>query len=95
MSTITEDRQYWLAWSQIAGVGPILLQRLQQHFGSLENAWKSSPAELEKIEGVGFHLLQKIVQYRSKINPNKLLIEHEKKQPPFLDPSRCRIPKNC
>lgn len=93
MSTITEDRQYWLAWSQIAGVGPILLQRLQQHFGNLENAWKSSPAELGKIEGFGFHILQKIVQYRSKINPNKLLIEHEKINPYFWTPADVEYPK--
>ncbi|MBG0741963.1 DNA-protecting protein DprA [Cylindrospermopsis raciborskii LB2897] len=90
---MTEDRQYWLAWSQIAGVGPILLQRLQQHFGNLENAWKSSPAELGKIEGFGFHILQKIVQYRSKINPNKLLIEHEKINPHFWTPADVEYPK--
>lgn len=93
MSTITEDRQYWLAWSQIAGVGPILLQRLQEHFGNLENAWKSSPGELGKIEGVGFHILQKIVQYRGKINPEKLLIEHEKINPHFWTPADVEYPK--
>ena len=41
--SITEERKYWLAWSQISGIGPILLQRLQQHFGNLETAWKASP----------------------------------------------------
>ena len=47
--SITEECKYWLALSQISGIGPILLQRLQQHFGNLETAWKASPGELRKV----------------------------------------------
>lgn len=92
MSNI-EERKYWLAWSQISGVGPILLQRLSQHFGKLENAWKSSPAELRKIEGFGFNTLEKVVQQRSKITPEKLLIEHQQINPNFWTPADLEYPQ--
>lgn len=92
MSTI-EDRKYWLAWSQISGIGPILLQRLHQHFGQLENAWKSSPAELRKIEGFGFQTLEKVVQQRSRINPEQLLIQHQEINPNFWTPADAEYPQ--
>jgi hypothetical protein len=30
--SVNDERIYWLAWSTIKGVGPILLKRIQQHF---------------------------------------------------------------
>ncbi|MEY3332536.1 MAG: protecting protein DprA, partial [Cyanobacteriota bacterium] len=77
----TEERKYWLAWSQISGIGPILLQRLQQHFGNLETAWKASPGELRKVEGFGFQTLEKVVQQKSHLNPEQLLTQHQQINP--------------
>ena len=48
-----QERAYWLAWSQISGVGPVLLRRLQQHFGTLAAAWDAKPAQLKEVEGFG------------------------------------------
>lgn len=91
--SITEDRKYWLSWSHISGIGPILLQRLHQHFGSLETAWKASPAELRKIEGFGYQTLEKVVQQRSKINPEQLLIQHQQINPNFWTPADFEYPQ--
>ncbi|TAF04519.1 MAG: DNA-protecting protein DprA [Nostocales cyanobacterium] len=92
MSTI-EERKYWLAWSQISGIGPIFLQRLNQHFGKLETAWKASPAELRKVEGFGFQTLEKVVQERSKLNPEQLLIQHQQINPNFWTPADAEYPQ--
>ncbi|NET01968.1 MAG: DNA-protecting protein DprA [Sphaerospermopsis sp. SIO1G2] len=92
MSTI-EDHKYWLSWSQISGIGPILLQRLYQYFGSLETAWKASPAELRKVEGFGLQTLEKVVQQRSKISPENLLIQHQKINPNFWTPAVPEYPQ--
>ncbi|NEQ86478.1 MAG: DNA processing protein DprA, partial [Moorea sp. SIO2I5] len=44
--TKEEERAYWLAWSEVPGIGSVLLQRLQQQFGTLAEAWKASASEL-------------------------------------------------
>ena len=91
--SITEERKYWLAWSQISGIGPILLQRLQQHFGNLETAWKASPGELRKVEGFGFQTLEKVVQQKSRLNPEQLLIQHQQINPHFWTPADSEYPQ--
>lgn len=88
-----EERAYWLAWSQISGIGPILLQRLQQHFGTLADAWKAHPAELRKVEGFGFQTLEKVVQQRSRLHPQQLLAKHQQENPHFWTPADADYPR--
>ncbi|MBW4613486.1 MAG: DNA-processing protein DprA [Desmonostoc vinosum HA7617-LM4] len=88
-----EERAYWLAWSQVSGVGPVLLRRLQQHFGSLSQAWKASPARLREIEGIGFHTLEKLVQQRSRLHPEQLLIKHQQENSHFWTPADADYPR--
>lgn len=47
------ERSYWLAWSQIPSIGPVLLRRLEQHFGTLAAAWVGTIRELQEVEGLG------------------------------------------
>jgi DNA processing protein len=92
MSNI-EERKYWLAWSQISGIGPILIQRLQQHFSNLETAWKASPGELRKVEGFGIQTLEKVVQQRFRLNPEQLLSQHQEINPLFWTPADPEYPQ--
>lgn len=73
---MSRERIYWLAWSQVYGVGPILLDRLARHFSSLETAWNAEPQALLAIEGLGLPSVEKIVSCRAKIDPNTLLERH-------------------
>ena len=66
---MTEERAYWLAWANISGLGPIALQKLKQKFNTLAIAWTSTPKELGQISGFGRHTIDKIVEERSRINP--------------------------
>lgn len=92
MSNI-EERKYWLAWSQISGIGPILIQRLQQHFSNLETAWKASPGELRKVEGFGIQTLEKVIQQKSRLNPEQLLTQHQQINPLFWTPADPEYPQ--
>ena len=92
MSNI-EERKYWLAWSQISGIGPILIQRLKQHFSNLETAWKASPGELRKVEGFGIQTLEKVVQQRFRLNPEQLLTQHQQINPLFWTPADPEYPQ--
>ncbi len=78
---MSQERNYWLAWSQVAGVGPILIDRLQQRFGSLETAWNADAQALLSIDRVGNQSLSKIVAARAKIDPDKLLVAHSISNP--------------
>ncbi len=73
---MSQERNYWLAWSQVAGVGSILIDRLYQHFGSLQAAWNADIQALLSIDGVGTQSVTKIIATRAQIDPQKLLIAH-------------------
>ena len=63
-----EERVFWLAWSQIEGVGPVLMKRLFHHFEGLDAAWQADIAALQAVEGIGSLLATKIIQQRQTIN---------------------------
>lgn len=90
---MSEERSYWLAWSKISGVGPVLLKRIYQHFDNLENAWKASPKALGEVNGLGGKLIQTILEQRSKIDPAQLLEDHSQKNPRFWTPSDEAYPR--
>ncbi|WP_088892755.1 DNA-processing protein DprA [Leptolyngbya ohadii] len=82
-----DDRAYWVAWTQISGVGAILLRRLHIHFGSLAAAWSANPEELQMIEGVGWQTAESIAAVRSSLDPESLLRQHEQENPRFWTPA--------
>lgn len=88
-----QERAYWLAWSQISGIGPTLLRRLQQHFGTLAEAWEAPTARLGEVEGFGFQKLEKVVQQRSRLHPEKLLEQHQEQNPHFWTPADAEYPR--
>lgn len=78
-----EERPYWLAWSQIPGIGPVVLKRLQQRFGTLSSAWSADAATLGTITGIGAQTLKTILKHRQSTNPADLLAQHTQKNPSF------------
>jgi DNA processing protein len=90
---VVEERAYWLAWSQISGVGPVLLRRLHQHFGTLAIAWNATGAELGQVEGFGLQTLEKVVKQRSLLHPQKILTQHQQENPHFWTPADADYPR--
>ena len=88
-----QEKAYWLAWSQIPGIGPILLKRIQQKFGQLSQAWQLPVAELGQVEGFGGKIISKVQEERSKINPEQLLEDHIKDNPQFWTPADREYPQ--
>jgi DNA processing protein len=80
------ERSLWLAWSKVPGIGPVLLKRLHLHFGRLETAWTATPEALAEVEGIGLQTAQTIARERDEIDPETLLVQHEKQNPNFLTP---------
>ena len=88
-----EERAYWLAWSQISGIGPVSIKRIQKHFGNLVVAWRTPAENLAAIEGFGGKLINKVKQARSRIIPAQLLTEYSKKNPYFWTPADSEYPR--
>ena len=90
---MTEERAFWLAWSQIQGVGPISLQRLQRHFGTLAAAWDANAASLEAVEGFGPQMIKRVLLVRSHLQPIQFLKEHQQQNPHFWTPADADYPR--
>lgn len=87
------ERAYWVAWSRIDGIGPILLRRLQKHFGTLETAWDASASDLLSVEGFGLLTAESVAAARRQIDPETLLQQHEQENPGFWTPADAEYPR--
>lgn len=65
---MSKERLFWLAWSQIEGVGPVLQKRLASHFKTLAAAWQASPCDLQGVNGIGAKLAGIIGRQRSRVD---------------------------
>ena len=88
-----EERAYWLAWSQMPGVGPILQKRLYEHFTSLAAAWRASPKALQEVAGFGNKIVNAVVSRRSQLDPATFLQQHLVKNPYFWTPVDPEYPR--
>ncbi|NER21396.1 MAG: DNA-protecting protein DprA [Symploca sp. SIO1C2] len=88
-----EERTYWLAWSQINGIGPVLMRRLQQHFGTLAAAWAAPSRALTEVTGFGVQLVAAVEQKRSQLHPEQFLEQHSLKNPNFWTPADTDYPR--
>jgi DNA processing protein len=87
------ERAYWVSWSTISGVGPILLKRLQKHFGSLAVAWRATATELLEVEGFGLLTVDAVIAERQRIEPAALLQQYECQNPGFWTPADANYPR--
>ena len=87
------EKAYWLAWSQVRGIGPVLIKRLYQAFGSMSEAWQALPLDLQQIEGIGGQTLESIRQAQREVEPLSLLAIHEHRNLNFWTPSDREYPQ--
>ena len=66
------ERQYWVGFNHVPGVGPVRVRRLLERFGSLEAAWH---ADLDSLAGVGLdrRTLGNMRKFRATNDPGTLL----------------------
>jgi DNA processing protein len=87
-----QERAYWLAWSQMSGIGAVSLKKIHQHFGSLEKAWAAKAIAFAEIEGLGSKVATAI-QTRAKIEPELILSQHYQQNPSFWTPTDADYPR--
>jgi DNA processing protein len=90
---LQKERSYWLAWAQLSGIGPVLLKRVHQHFGSLETAWNAPASSLGEIEGFGNKLIESISRARNQFDSDQFFQEYSRKNPNFWTPADPEYPR--
>ena len=81
------ERSYWLAWREVAGIGPVLLHRIRQTFGDLILAWDADTVALQAVDGIGLQRAQKIVIERRSLTPDLILEQYQQYNPHFWTPT--------
>jgi DNA processing protein len=87
-----QEQAYWLAWSQIPGIGAVSLKKVQQHFGSVKDAWAAPVSAFGQIDGLGNKFFGAIQQGRAHFNPEAMLAEHLRHNPLFWTPADAEYP---
>jgi DNA processing protein len=62
------ERTYWVAFARVPRIGRVRIQQLEEHFGSLKDAWTATPGEL-KAAGLDASALSAIGTARTGIDP--------------------------
>ena len=82
---MNQETAYWLAWSQIAGIGAVSLKKIYQHFGSLQEAWTASTIAFGEIDGLSSNAIA--IQQGRVADPESLLAKHLETNPQFWTPA--------
>lgn len=67
MKMNNDEIKYWVGFSLIPGIGRVKINQMETFLGSMENAWKATPAEL-KHAGLDSHAINTITSYRPSIS---------------------------
>ena len=84
-----DELKYWVAFSGIAGVGRVRISRLQEFFGSLQDAWKASEGRLKQA-GLDSRSVDALLTVRSRMSLDdemEKLERHGVKVVAYEDPS--------
>lgn len=73
------DRQYWVSFHRISGVGSARIGRLLEYFDTLEDAWSASERDI-RATGLPSDVVTAILTERARIDPDnemQMLARHE------------------
>ncbi|MBN1313030.1 MAG: DNA-processing protein DprA [Anaerolineae bacterium] len=61
------ERQYWLGFNLVSGVGPVLVRRMLERFGALSEAWHAGPDTLRTV-GLDARALANLIEVRRQVD---------------------------
>ena len=88
-----EERDYWLAFSQVRGLGMVRFRKLLAHFGSLTEAWSASPLAFSSA-GLNKKVIEQILAVRSRLEVESLQADLASKHISFLIWKDAAYPKS-
>ena len=73
----TDQTRYWVALSQVKGLGAVRFRKLERYFQDLERAWVAGPRELHNA-GLEHGVVSTLVEARGRISPDDEMARLEK-----------------
>ena len=70
------DRQFWLGFNLVSGIGPARFRRLLAHFGTAEAAWRANGRDLA-FAGLDLRTIESIVATRERLDLDRELARVE------------------
>jgi DNA processing protein len=74
---VSSERQFWLGFNFVPGVGPVRVRQLLAHFGSLKEAWHAHQGALQEA-GLDTRTRRNLIETRNKINLDVELVRLDK-----------------
>ncbi len=87
-----DKAKYWCAFSKLTKTGSMFVNRVFEHFGSIELAWHAQAYDLWKIDGLRKQSLENFLEERSSINPDEAFEYIKKRGFDFIYPEDERYP---
>lgn len=70
---MSTNSKYWLSFAALEKVGSVFVQKLYEHFGDIELAWKADVSQLLEVENITKKQFDAFVCERVKISPDDSL----------------------
>ena len=67
VNKVNKSLKYWLGFSKIYSIGTIHLNKMLEHFGSIEECWHASTGDLLEIEGFSSNTIGKFMEEKKSI----------------------------
>lgn len=66
-----DEKQFWVGFNLVRGIGAVRLQALINHFGDAKSAWQGTPEEL-RAAGLGTKVIERLLEVRQGVDLEKL-----------------------
>lgn len=84
--------KYWYAFARLTKTASVFVNRLYEHFGSIELAWHAEAYDLWKIKGLQERQIKGFLEERKTINPQECLDYINERGIDFIHPEDERYP---
>jgi len=71
-----DEKQYWIGFNLIKGIGAVRMQGLVAYFGDLASAWNADAGELAQA-GLGAKLVEKVLAAKKQVDLDQVLTKIE------------------
>ena len=89
---MNSNEKYWYAFAKLTKTASAFVNRLYEHFGSIELAWHAEAYDLWKIEGLQERQINGFLSERPNINPDECYEYIKKRGIDFIHPEDERYP---
>lgn len=73
---VADEAKYWVAFHRVPYIGPVRLERLERHFGSLGAAWRASATSLSAV--LDSRAVESLLSQRGGFDPDDELARIER-----------------